>query len=188
MRSIPGLTIISPADCYELYKCLIAAKDFNSPVYIRLTAGVGMPVVYEKDYDYQIGKAKIVRPIKKLTIISHGTTVGHALKAVNELEIDGIDVGLINMHTIKPIDKVVLYQALKKSKHILIFEEHNVIGGLGSAVLEFINDNQIDSATVHRYGVRDCFIKTGSYDYILENLGLNSNGIQRTVRKVLEVS
>lgn len=187
MRAIPGLTIVSPADCYELYKCLIAVKDFNSPVYIRLTGGVGMPVVYEEDYDYQIGKAKVVRPIEKLTIIAHGTTVGHALKAINELEIDGINIGLINMHTIKPLDTNILNQVISESEHILVFEEHTVVGGLGSAILEYMNDTQQNGVVLHRYGVRDCFPKTGDYDYMLETLGLDSTGIKATLSVILGI-
>lgn len=181
MRAIPGITIVSPADCYELYKCLIAAKDFNSPVYIRLTGGVGMPVVYEEDYSYQIGKAIIVRPIEKLTIISHGTTVGHALQAASQLEDDGIMVGLVNMHTIKPLDTDILNQVISKSEHILVFEEHTVVGGLGSAILEYMNDTQQNGVVLHRHGVRDRFPKTGDYNYMLETLGLNSSGIKKAI-------
>lgn len=184
MRAIPGLTVVSPADCYELYKCLNAAKEYNSPVYIRLTGGVGMPVVYQKDYDYQIGNAVIIRPIERVTIVSHGTTVGHALNAATELEADGISVGLVNMHTIKPLDEKITRQVLEQSEHVLVFEEHTVIGGLGSAILEYMNDNQIDGGYIHRYGVRDCFPKAGGYDYMLETLGLNSIGIQTAVREI----
>lgn len=184
MRAIPGLTIISPADCYELYKCLIAAKDFNSPVYIRLTGGVGMPVVYEEDYNYRIGKAELLRPIGQITIVTHGTTVGHALRAVSELEDDGVNIGLVNMHTIKPLDENVLNQVLEKSDHLMVFEEHNVIGGLGSAILEHMNDVHLRGAIVHRCGVRDYFPKAGSYDYMLETLRLNSSSIKQAVMEV----
>jgi len=178
MRAIPGLTIVSPADCFELYKCLNAVKDYNSPVYIRLTGGVGMPVVYQRDYDYQIGKAEILRSIDRVTVVSHGTTVGHALNAVEELEADGINIGLVNMHTIKPLDQDVITQVLEKSEHVFVFEEHTVIGGLGSAILEYMNDAQVSQAVVHRHGVRDFFPKTGSYEYMLDTLGLGSSGIK----------
>ncbi|MET0105803.1 MAG: transketolase C-terminal domain-containing protein [Sedimenticola sp.] len=185
MRSIPGLTIVSPADCFEMYKCLNAVKDLDSPVYIRLTGGVGMPVVYDEDYDYQIGQAKVLRPIDRVTIVTHGTTVGHALKAVSGLEADGFRVGLVNMHTIKPLDGNVLDQVLEKSDHVMVFEEHTVIGGLGSAILEYMSDTQNRGAVVHRHGARDCFPKTGGYEYMLETLGLDSKGIQSAVREVL---
>lgn len=190
MRAIPGLTIISPADCFELYKCLLAAKDFDSPVYIRLTGGVGMPVVYEEDYDFQIGKAELLRPISKITVVTCGTTVGQALKAVSELESEGLNVGLVNMHTVKPLDEDMLNQVLTKSDHLMVFEEHNVIGGLGSAIIEYMNDMQLRDAIVHRYGVRDYFPKTGSYDYMLETLKLDAPNIKQAVidvKKVIEL-
>ena len=144
-----------------------------------------MPVVYESDYDYQIGKADILRPISRLTIVSHGTTVGHALKAVSELEDTGIQIGLVNMHTIKPIDENVLDQVLRKSDHVLVFEEHTVIGGLGSAIIEYANDRQIAGVSVRRYGAKDNFPRSGSYEYMLDTLGLNTAGIKRTIHEVL---
>lgn len=188
MRAIPGLTIISPADCYEMYKCLEATKDLDSPVYIRLTGGVGMPVVYEEDYDFQVGKAEVLRPIDQVTIVTHGTTVGHALEAVTALEAKGISVGLVNMHTIKPLDDGVLNQVIEKSRHIMVFEEHTVVGGLGSAILEYMSDTQQNGAIVHRHGVRDLYPKTGGYNYMLETLGLDSAGIQGAVHEVLSVA
>jgi len=186
MRAIPGITIVSPADCYEMYKCLEAAKDMNAPVYIRLTGGVGMPIVYQEDYDFQIGKAEILRSIDKITVVAHGTTVGHALKAVADLEAGGITVGLVNMHTIKPLDTEVLKRALEKSEHVLVFEEHTVVGGLGSAILEYMNDAQINGAIVHRHGVRDEFPKTGGYSYMLESLGLDAAGIKSVLEGLID--
>ena len=186
MRAIPGITIISPADCYELYKCLIAVKDFKKPTYIRLTGGSGMPVVYEKDYDFQITKAQILNPIDKITIVTHGTTVGHALKAVIDLKNIDINIGLINMHTIKPIDENILDKIIAKSDYILVFEEHTIIGGLGSAILEYINEKQFDKIVVIRYGVKDKFPKTGSYDYMLKKLCLDSEGIKKNILDLLK--
>jgi transketolase len=186
MRAIPGLTIISPADCYELYKSLIAAKELNTPVYLRLTGGVGMPVVYENDYEYKIGKGEVINPINQITILAHGTTVGHALKAVNELQTEGIEIGLINMHTIKPLDQKLLNRAIKKSDHILVCEEHNIIGGLGSAVLEYMNEKNQYGSIIHRHGVKDCFPKTGDYDYMLKTLKLDSYGIKKEVLKIIK--
>ena len=102
MRAIPGLTVISPADCAEVYKTLEACVGFEHPVYIRLTGAVSCPVVYTEEYDFEIGKAVWLREAQKTTIISAGTTVGHCLKADAALEADGINVGLLNMHTVKP--------------------------------------------------------------------------------------
>lgn len=186
MRAIPGLTVVSPADCYELYKCLHAIKDLKKPVYLRLTGGVGMPVVYDEDYEFTIGKAQVLKPLQNVTVISHGTTVGHALKAIKSLEDDGVKVGLVNMHTIKPLDENVLNQVLQVSKHVMVFEEHTVIGGLGSAVLEYMNDTNHVGSKIHRFGVRDNFPKTGSYDYMLQTMGLDAKGIEDSIRKVIQ--
>jgi len=118
-------------------------------------------------------------------VVAHGTTVGHALKAISELESEGMEVGLVNMHTIKPIDKDTLNSVIAESEHVLIFEEHTVVGGLGSAILEHMNDMQASGAIVHRYGAKDCFPKTGGYNYILETLGLDAVGIQTAIRTIL---
>jgi transketolase len=186
MRAIPGLIVVSPADCHELYKCLHAIKELKKPVYLRLTGGVGLPVVYDEDYEFNIGKAQILKPLQKVTVISHGTTVGHALKAIRSIEGDGLKVGLVNMHTVKPLDGNALDQVLQVSEHVMVFEEHTVIGGLGSAILEYMNDtNQVDSR-IHRFGVRDNFPKTGSYDYMLQTLGLGAKGIEDSIRKILQ--
>jgi transketolase len=186
MRAIPGITIISPADCAELYKCLIEVEQLSKPVYIRLTGGPGMPIVYEKDYDYQIGKAVVVKPIKKINVISHGTTVGQALKAIENLEDLSTKVGLVNMHTIKPLDKDIIKKLLENTEYLLIFEEHTLIGGLGSAILELINDEKIHSkCKIYRYGVKDNFPKTGNYNFIIKNLELDAEGIKATIKKFI---
>jgi transketolase len=104
MRAIPGLTVISPADCVEVFKTLEACIGFEHPVYIRLTGAVSCPVVYTEDYEFQIGRAVWIRQPQKVTIISAGTTVGHCMKAADALAEDGIEVGLLNMHTVKPLD------------------------------------------------------------------------------------
>ncbi|MDB2637615.1 transketolase [Alphaproteobacteria bacterium] len=186
MRAIPGIVIVSPADCVELYKSLKALERCDKPVYLRLTGGVGMPVVYEEDYEFEIGKAQVIKPINKITIISHGTTVGHALRAVNELEEKGHSVGLVNMHTIKPLDEMLLMQVIQKSEHVLVFEEHTIVGGLGTSVLEFINENNFLSIpTIKRFGVNSLFPKTGDYSYMLSTLGLDAEGIAREVMAVV---
>ena len=103
--------MISPADCAEVYKTLEACIGFEHPVYIRLTGAVSCPVVYTEDYEFVIGRARLRQP-QKITIISAGTTVGHCMKAAATLEEDGINVGLLNMHTIKPLDEDAITAAL----------------------------------------------------------------------------
>lgn len=181
MRSIPGITILSPADCAELLQCLRALVDYNKPVYLRLTGGVGMPIVYESEYDFQIGKSITLHEGNEVLILSHGTTVGHCLQALKSIHKKGINAGLINMHTIKPLDECALHDCLGDYQRIYVFEEHTVIGGLGSTIVEFINDNQYKDHSVIRVGVKDCFPKSGSYDYMLDTLGLNALRIEERI-------
>ena len=185
MRAIPGITIVTPADCFELYKCLEALVGYEYPVYLRLTGGVGMPIVYDCDYEFQVGKAQVLKEITEITVLSHGTTVGHALKAVNKLAEEGVEIGLVNMHTIKPLDTDVIGVMAEKSKKIIVFEEHSVIGGLGSSVLEYLNQQHWNHLDVFVHGIGDNFPKTGSYDYMLKTHGLDSEGVKNSILSVI---
>lgn len=186
MRAIPGITVISPADCVELYKSLRAIEYFEKPVYLRLTGGVGMPIVYEDDYQYRIGQAIVLAPVSNITVMTHGVTSGHALRAVSQLNNSGHQVGLLNVHTIKPLDEDAISRAIKASDHIIVIEEHSIIGGLGSAIIEFAQENGLQAnAKIHRYGLSDFFPKTGNYDYMLRSLGLDSDGIKKTIERFL---
>ena len=144
MRAIPGITIVSPADCAEIYKTLLACINYEHPVYIRLTGAINLPIVYEADYDFKIGRAVSMRPPRVTTIISCGTTVGHALNSVSKFMERGLEIGLLNMHTIKPLDTEAIDECVRVSDNICIIEEHTSVGGLGSAVLQYINDQHPD--------------------------------------------
>jgi transketolase len=134
MRSIPGITVISPADCVETVKATLAAVDHKESVYIRLTGGAKNPPVYSEDYDFEIGKANILREGNDVTIIAAGTMVYESLKVADILHERGISATVVNMHTIKPIDTSVIEKVCKFSKLVVTVEEHSTIGGLGSAV------------------------------------------------------
>jgi transketolase len=182
LRTVPGLTIISPADCAEIYKTLEACIGFPHPVYIRLTGGVNLPVVYEVDYEFKIGRGVWLRPVQDVTIISAGTTVGHCLKAVSQFEANGVPVGLLNMHTIKPLDAEAIAKCVGGARKIFIIEEHTRIGGLGSAVIDHINEHHYDYAgRVFAHGIGDCYVETGNYDFLLEQNRLDADGIQAFV-------
>lgn len=186
MRAIPGLTVISPADCIELYKVLKAIEYLDKPVYLRLTGGIGMPIVYEDDYPYRIGRVEILAPASNITVMTHGVTTGYALIAVRQLKDAGHQVGLLNVHTIKPLDEEAISDAIKGSDHIIVFEEHTIIGGLGSAIIEFAQEHGLQAnARIHRYGLSDFFPKTGNYEYMLSSLGLDSVGIRKTIQRFL---
>ncbi len=185
MRAIPGINIICPADCFEIYKALEASVDYQEPIYIRLTGAINCPIVYKDDYQFEIGKAVTIKNRKKVNVLSHGTTVGHCKKAIEELEEDGFEVGLINFHSIKPLDFEMLDKIYNDSDKILVFEEHVKTGGLGSAVLEYFNDNNKDSSMVHRHGIDGWIKNTGTYDFMLAELKLDKEGIKLSIKKHL---
>lgn len=189
MRTIPKLTIISPADCGEIWKTLQACVDFKHPVYIRLTGSLNSPVVYEEDYNFRIGKGVWVRPVQATTIISAGTTVGHALAAVNQLEGEGIKVGLLNMHTIKPLDEEAIAHCVASCSQICVIEEHTSIGGLGSSVLQHINEyHPAYRGRIFLHSIADRYVETGNYAYLLEMNKLDAPGIHGFLKERVGVS
>ena len=182
MRAIPGLTVISPADCAEVYKTLEACVGFEHPVYIRLTGAVSCPVVYTEDYDFEIGKAVWLREAQKVTVISAGTTVGHCLKAAAALEEDGINVGLLNMHTVKPLDREAIADAVETSDTIFVVDEHTRIGGLGSAITDHIVEHHGMGVRLFCHGIDDRYVETGNYPFLLQKNGLDAAGIETFIR------
>jgi len=185
MRGIPGINIVCPADCFEIHKTLEAAVAYQKPLYIRLTGAPNLPIVYTEDYNFEIGKAIEIKKIRKINVISHGTTVGHCKKAIEKLEEQGYEVGLFNFHTINPIDSKKLEEIYTISEKVLIFEEHVKIGGLGSAVLEHLNDANLDTSKVFRYGIEGWIKKTGTYEFMLSECNLDSDGIAQSILKHL---
>ena len=136
LRSIPGITIISPADSFETVKALEASLKQKNSVYIRLTGASNNPMVYDKDYNFEIGKSIKLSEGKDITIFSTGSMVYNSLQAAKKLKEKNISSTVINMHTIKPLDTKAVEEACSSSKMIVSVEEHNVIGGLGSAISE----------------------------------------------------
>ncbi len=183
MRAIPGLTIVSPADCAEIYKTLEACIGHPKPVYIRLTGAVNCPIVYEEDYDFQLGKAVWIKPAADITLVSAGTTVGHCLSAANALAGEGFRIGVLNMHTIKPLDKEALEHAAAVSCTLIVVEEHMRTGGLGSAVLEFFAEVGAPRCRIVTYGIADRYGETGTYPYMLKISGLDADGIARLIKR-----
>ncbi|MDR1480533.1 MAG: hypothetical protein LBJ00_16500 [Planctomycetaceae bacterium] len=184
LRGIPNLTIVSPADCCELAKALITAVDYLNPVYVRLTGGIRNPVVYSADYNFEIGKSIRLRAGEDVTIIACGTMVYAALEAAKILETNSISAAVVNMHTIKPIDKEAIEFACKKTRLIVTVEEHNIIGGLGSAVAE--HKATLPNSPAQLFiGIPDSFCKPGDYQYLLKNFGLTPESIATKIRTTL---
>jgi transketolase len=174
MRSIPGMTVINPADGVEIIKTIEALCNYNHPAYLRLTGGPGLPIVYEEEIDFHIGKALKVRDGSDIAIIACGSMVYYSKIAADILAKKGIESTVIDMHTIKPLDTKSI-DSLLEHKLIVTVEEHSVIGGLGSAVAEYLC--AIDAPKQIIIGINDFFPKAGSYDYLLEQCGLTAKHI-----------
>jgi transketolase len=185
MRSIPNMTVVSPADCYEIIKTVKAAAEFDGPVFIRLTGDSNTTFVYEMDYDFKIGKAITLREGTDISLIASGTMVYESLEAAKLLENKGLSVAVINMHTIKPLDYEVLNKAFKNTKLIVTIEEHSIIGGLGGAVAEYKTafSNMPPQLTL---GLPDRFDVVGEHRFLLDHHGLTGIKISERVSSHFE--
>ena len=185
MRSIPGMTVISPSDGIEAEAAIKAVSEFNGPCYVRLGR---MPVNTVNDfegYKFEIGKGVQLKEGKDATIIANGIMVDAALEAKEILLGEGIDVSVINIHTLKPIDEEIIVKAAKETGAIVTAEEHNIIGGLGSAVSEVVSENY--PVPVLRVGIKDVFGESGKPADLLEKYGLTANEIVKTVKNAMTI-
>ncbi len=184
LRTIPGMTIISPADSLETVKALEASVKSDKSIYIRLTGSSNNPIVNESDYKFEIGKSIQLREGKDLTIFCAGAMVYNCLEAAKKLNEKNISCSVINMHTIKPIDKEAIKAACDKSKMIVSVEEHNVLGGLGSSIAEY-KATLSNSPKQLIIGVDDAYSKGGSYKFLQEKHGLTPDKIVSNILKNL---
>jgi len=185
MRSIPNLTVVSPADCGEIVKTVFAASEYEGPMYIRLTGEANNPVVYKEDYNFEIGKAITLREGSEITIIANGTMVYESLEAAKILELEGLSATVVNMHTIKPLDTSVIDKAVASSKLVVSVEEHSVIGGLGGAISEYKTSLR-NAPPQLIIGLPDKFGKVGEHRYLLEKYGLTAKQIAEKIVKQYE--
>lgn len=178
MRTIPGMTIINPADDIEAKAAVRAAVEFYGPVYMRF-GRLAVPVFNNPEtYKFELGKGIKLRDGKDIAIIATGLMVNEAIEAAKVLSAKGIDAAVINIHTIKPIDKEIIIEAAKKTGLVLTVEEHSVIGGLGSAVSEVLSENY--PTKVIRIGVNDVYGHSGPAVDLLKEFGLSSENIVKT--------
>jgi len=183
LRSIPGITIISPADSLETVKALQAAVKSENPSYLRLTGSSNNPIVYNKDYEFKIGKSITLKEGKDITIFCAGAMVKQCLEAAKILDQKQIYAKVVNMHTIKPIDKKAVEESYN-SKLIISVEEHNIVGGLGSAIAEC--KAQLSKSPKQLFlGVKDIYSKGGSYKFLQEKHRLTPEKIVEDI--VLEL-
>ena len=182
MRTIPGMVIISPADATEAYAAVEAAINYYGPVYLRFgrCAVPNLTPELVPDYKFEIGKGVTYREGRDVTIIANGYMVHLAVEAAEMLAAEGIDAGVINIHTVKPLDKELIVAAAKRSGALVTAEEHNVIGGLGAAVCEAVAEEY--PVPVLRVGVEDSFGRSGKVPALLEIYGLTAENIAAKAR------
>lgn len=183
MRTIPNMVVINPADDAEACAAVKAAAAYNGPVYLRFGRLAAEPLFDPNSYSFEIGKGVTLKDGGDITIVATGLMVAEAAKACELLEQQGIQARLINIHTIKPIDRELLVKAARETGRIVTVEEHNVIGGLGSAVLEAISDTA--PVPVTRIGVQDTFGRSGPAKELLAYYGLTADNIVKTVKEAL---
>ena len=184
LRAIPNMTIIAPADAVESYKATHAMVDLPGPVYLRLGGRAPEPLLNAGDYPFEIGKAVQLRDGKDLTIIACGSLVLPALQAAETLARDGVEARVLNMHTIKPIDREAIAKAARDTRRIVTAEEHNVLGGLGSAVAEVVA--QTYPVPMRMLGINDEFATIGPLAALYERYNLTKDGVIATAKAVLE--
>jgi len=182
MRSIANMTVICPADGIETSKAVQASANTPGPVYIRIGRGFEPPCHETDDYTYEIGKAITMREGTDLTIICCGIAVLQSLQAAKTLaEQNGLSVRVVNMHTIKPVDREAILKAVTDTRRILTVEEHNVLGGLGDAVASVIAESG-KGCVFRKHGIQDEFAKIGYAEDLYAYYGLDANGIVEQVR------
>lgn len=183
-RALPNIEVLSAADALEAYKMAEYAADTDAPMYIRISGGQDTPIVYTRDYNFIPGRLVQLKEGKRAAVIATGLMVNESLKAAEMLEADGIDCAVYNMHTIKPIDKEGLDEIFAKYDLIVTVEEHNVIGGMGSAIAEY----KATKASAPRQvfiGFQDTFTEAGSQRYVWGLAGIQDAQIAERIRKEL---
>ena len=186
MRAIANMTVICPADGIETSRAVRACLDVPGPVYMRIGRGFEPPCYENEDYDFAIGKAVTMRPGKDMTIIACGIGVLQSLNAAKTLAEEGIDVRVINMHTLKPLDRQAVLSAAAETGRILTVEEHNVIGGLGDAVAAVLAEEGV-GCKFHKHGIQDIFAEIGYAEDLYAHYGLDANGIADEARRMMGV-
>ena len=182
MCTIPGMTVMSPADDVEARKMVHAAAELEGPCYIRF-GRAAVPVFHEEDYDFKVGKGEVLKEGSDVAIIANGVMTYEAILAAQQLEKEGINARVINIGTIKPIDREIVLAAAKECKKIVTCEEHSVIGGLGAAVCEVLEE--VCPVPVRRIGVQDVFGHSGPMLEVMKDFGLCADNIVKQTKDFL---
>ena len=180
MRTIPGMVIINPSDDIEAKAAVEAAYEYEGPVYLRF-GRLAVPVINENEnYKFELGKGIVLREGKDVVIFATGLEVYEALVAAEKLAADGIEAKVINIHTIKPIDKDLIIETAKECGKVVTVEEHSVVGGLGSAVCDVLSENYPTS--VLKIGINDVYGESGPATELIKKYNLDSNGIYNSIK------
>ena len=182
MRALPNMTVLVPADGEETRQAVLAAAEYKGPVYIRM-GRLDVPLLFDQDYKFQIGKANILREGSDVAILAIGTMVSIALEAAEELNSQGINATVVNVASVKPIDEETILKVARETGAIVTAEEHNIIGGLGSAVSEVITGGF--PVPVVRVGLRDTFGESGRPLELMEKYGLTKEEVMEAARKAV---
>ncbi|MCQ2493815.1 MAG: transketolase family protein, partial [Lachnospiraceae bacterium] len=183
MRTIPGMVVMCPSDDIEAKAAVRAALEYEGPVYIRF-GRAAVPVINDKpDYKFEIGKGTVVREGADVTIVATGICVDSAIGAAEKLAADGINAEVINICTIKPLDKDIIINSAKKTGKVVTVEEHSVIGGLGSAVCDALAESL--PTPVKKLGMQDIFGESGSAGELIAKYGLDAQGVYASVKEFL---
>jgi transketolase len=182
MRVLPKMTVIVPSDYYETKKAILAAAKINGPVYVRF-GREKVPVVTTADAFFEVGKANIMKEGKDVTVVACGAMVAEALDAAEMLEKEGVNAEVINLHTIKPIDKDCLINSVKKTGCVVTAEEHQMAGGMGSAVFEVLAQNY--AVPGEMVGINDTFGESGQPRELMVKYGITSKEIYEKCRKAI---
>jgi transketolase len=190
MRSLPNVTVVVPADGIETRVATKAIAEYEGPVFMRLSRPK-TPLIYEDNYRYagtdltfQLGKSVVLKEGGDVTIVATGLMVSEALTAASDLAKEGIDAGVINVHTIKPLDQEAILAAAKESGAIVTAEEHTIFGGLGGAVAEVLVENS--PVPMARVGLRDTFGESGPWKELFAKYGLTSSDIVKKAKEVMK--
>ena len=182
MRTIPGMTIINPCDDIEAKQAVKAAYEMEGPVYLRF-GRLATPIINSEDYKFEIGKGVKLKEGTDVTIVATGLMVAASLEAAKNLEADGINAEVINIHTIKPLDEDIIVESAKKTGKVITVEEHSIIGGLGSAVCDCLSAKY--PVSVSKIGVEDVYGHSGPAVELLKEFGLDAEGIYNKIKKIM---
>lgn len=178
-RAMPHMTVVAPADPVEAGKAIIAAIDFPGPLYIRLGTGKEQ-IIYQDDYDFKIGEPVVLKEGADICILANSQALVQALAAARQLQQEGIDAGVVNVHTVKPLSKTQILKAAGGVTDLITLEEHNISGGLGSAVSEALSEEK--GYRVVRMGVPDCFAPVATREELYKKYGMDKGSIIKQVR------